>query len=99
MPSPTSVEPCPAASPASSIRVHAADHGWPLLGDPLYGRTPKPLAAIAAQLGRQALHAALLELDHPTTAVRLRFELPLPDDMIAALSRLRGPPPPGRPPS
>ena len=22
------------------IRVHAADHGWPLIGDPLYGRPP-----------------------------------------------------------
>jgi 23S rRNA pseudouridine1911/1915/1917 synthase len=72
------------------IRAHAADHGWPLLGDPLYGRPPKPLAAAAAQLGRQALHAALLELDHPTTAARLRFESPLPDDMAAALSGLRG---------
>jgi len=74
------------------IRVHAADHGWPLLGDPLYGRTPKPLAAIAAELGRQALHAALLELDHPTTGVRLRFESALPDDMVGARSRLRGGP-------
>ena len=72
------------------IRVHAADHGWPLLGDPLYGRTPKQLAAIAAQLGRQALHAALLELDHPTTGARMRFEAPLPDDMVAALAQLRG---------
>ena len=70
------------------IRVHAADHGWPLLGDPLYGRTPKPLAAVAAQLGRQALHAALLELDHPTTAERLRFESPLPADLSRARARL-----------
>ena len=80
------------------IRVHAADHGWPLVGDPLYGRTPRPLAAIAAQLGRQALHAALLELDHPTTGARLRFEAPLPDDLIAALSQLRGTPPSGNDP-
>jgi 23S rRNA pseudouridine1911/1915/1917 synthase len=71
------------------IRVHAADHGWPLLGDPLYGRTPRPLAAIASALGRQALHAALLELDHPITGARLRFESPLPNDLISALSRLR----------
>ena len=71
------------------IRAHAADHGWPLLGDPLYGRPPKPLAAAATRLGRQALHAALLELDHPATAARLRFEAPLPDDMAAALADLR----------
>jgi 23S rRNA pseudouridine1911/1915/1917 synthase len=71
------------------IRVHAADHGWPLLGDPLYGRAPRPLAGIAAQLGRQALHAAVLELDHPVTGARLRFESPLPDDLVQALSDLR----------
>jgi 23S rRNA pseudouridine1911/1915/1917 synthase len=70
------------------IRVHAADHGWPLLGDPLYGRTPRPLAQIAAELGRQALHAAALELDHPATGVRMRFESPLPDDLARARARL-----------
>jgi 23S rRNA pseudouridine1911/1915/1917 synthase len=98
----TVVEPLPGAAVVRfrletgrthQIRVHAADHGWPLLGDPLYGRTPRPLAPIAAQLGRQALHAALLELDHPTTAARMRFESPLPDDLARALSQLRGPPP------
>ena len=66
------------------IRVHAADHGWPLLGDALYGKPPRALAAIATQLGRQALHAALLELEHPTTGARLRFESPLPADLVAA---------------
>jgi 23S rRNA pseudouridine1911/1915/1917 synthase len=71
------------------IRVHAADHGWPLLGDPLYGRTPRRLAAIAGALGRQALHAAVLELDHPVTGARLRFESPLPADLTAALAALR----------
>jgi 23S rRNA pseudouridine1911/1915/1917 synthase len=71
------------------IRVHAADHGWPLLGDALYGRTPKPLAAIAAQLGRQALHAARLELVHPTTSEALHFESEPPADFAAALAALR----------
>jgi 23S rRNA pseudouridine1911/1915/1917 synthase len=70
------------------IRVHAADHGWPLLGDPLYGKAPRPLAPIAAALGRQALHAAVLELDQPTTGARLRFESPLPADLAAALAAL-----------
>jgi 23S rRNA pseudouridine1911/1915/1917 synthase len=72
------------------IRVHAADHGWPLVGDPLYGRTPRGLAPVADALGRQALHAALLELDHPTTGRRLRLEAALPDDLRAALAALRG---------
>jgi len=73
------------------IRVHAADHGWALLGDPLYGRTPPRLAPIAAALGRQALHAARLELDHPVTGVRLHLASPLPADLAAALDRLRAP--------
>jgi 23S rRNA pseudouridine1911/1915/1917 synthase len=95
----TVVEPLPGAAlvrfrletgRTHQIRVHAADHGFPLLGDPLYGKTPRPLAAVAAQLGRQALHATLLELDHPTTAARMRFESELPDDLVTALSQLRG---------
>ncbi len=71
------------------IRVHAADHGWPLLGDQLYGHAPKPFVEIAARLGRQALHAALLELDHPVTGERIRTTSPLPADFQAALDALR----------
>jgi 23S rRNA pseudouridine1911/1915/1917 synthase len=73
------------------IRVHAADHGWPLLGDPLYGKPPRELRALGERLGRQALHAAVLAFDHPATGARLRFESPLPADLAAALAELRGP--------
>jgi 23S rRNA pseudouridine1911/1915/1917 synthase len=94
----TVVEPLPGAAlvrfrletgRTHQIRVHAADHGWPLLGDPLYGRTPRALAAIATALGRQALHAELLALDHPVSGARLRLEAPLPADLAAALAALR----------
>ncbi|MDQ3301524.1 MAG: RluA family pseudouridine synthase [Myxococcota bacterium] len=71
------------------IRVHAADHGWPLLGDPLYGRTPRELAKVAETLGRQALHAAVLELEHPITGAHLRFASPIPADLQATLDTLR----------
>jgi 23S rRNA pseudouridine1911/1915/1917 synthase len=73
------------------IRVHAADHGWPLLGDPVYGPRPRDprLAAIADELGRQALHAARLELDHPLDGEHLTFEAPLPADFERALAALR----------
>jgi 23S rRNA pseudouridine1911/1915/1917 synthase len=71
------------------IRVHAADHGWPLLGDVMYGRAPKPLAPLAKQLGRQALHAAVLAFAHPVTGAPLRFESPLPPDLVAVLEALR----------
>lgn len=71
------------------IRVHAADHGWPLIGDSLYGKPPRELREVSEQLGRQALHAAVLTLDHPATGERLRFESPLPADFVAALAALR----------
>ena len=73
------------------IRVHAADHGWSLVGDPVYGHKPRDarLAEVARALGRQALHAATLAFDHPVTGARLRFEAPLPADMQAALVALR----------
>jgi 23S rRNA pseudouridine1911/1915/1917 synthase len=68
-----------------------ADHGWPLLGDPTYGRTPKDplLAALAKELGRQALHAARLEITHPVTGELLRFATEPPPDMQRLLDRLR----------
>ncbi len=74
------------------IRVHAADHGWPLVGDATYGHKPRPevLAQVARALGRQALHAATLAFDHPVSGARLSFEAPLPEDMQRALAALRG---------
>jgi hypothetical protein len=35
------------------------------------------------------LHAALLELTHPLTGVKVRAESPLPDDLLATLAELR----------
>ncbi len=73
------------------IRVHFADHGWPLLGDQVYGRTPSDrfVAEVAAELGRQALHAARLEITHPVTGAPLKFETPPPPDLQRLLDRLR----------
>jgi 23S rRNA pseudouridine1911/1915/1917 synthase len=64
------------------IRVHAADHGFPLVGDAVYGKK-SPLIA------RQALHAQMLAFAHPVTGERLRFETPPPADFAAALAVLR----------
>lgn len=74
------------------VRVHFADHGAPLLGDPLYGRAPKDpfLRTLGQTLGRQALHAAVLGFTHPISATPVRFESPLPRDMEDALARARG---------
>ena len=74
------------------IRVHMADHGYPLLADPVYGRSPKdPLLREAAiAVGRQALHARVLGFVHPVRGETLRFEVPPPDDFARALALLEG---------
>jgi 23S rRNA pseudouridine1911/1915/1917 synthase len=77
------------------IRVHLAAIGAAVLGDSLYsgrgliepeflGLPPGP-----PLLERQALHAAALELDHPVSGERMRFEAPLPADMERVLAALR----------
>jgi 23S rRNA pseudouridine1911/1915/1917 synthase len=73
------------------IRVHLAEHGHPLLGDPVYGSRPRDprVAEAAAALGRQALHAGVLGFPHPTTGRLLRFEAPAPADLEEAIRRLR----------
>ncbi len=74
------------------IRVHLSEQTkTPILADALYGSVPRDpeLAAVAAELGRQALHAAVLGFTHPVTGRVLRFESPLPPDMQRALDRLR----------
>lgn len=72
------------------IRVHASDHGWPLIGDPVYGHKPRTphLAEVARLLGRPALHAATLGFVHPVTEQPLRFEAPLPSDFVRAHAAL-----------
>lgn len=77
------------------IRVHLAEGGTPVLGDPLYGKPAKDLAlrAIAEQLGHQALHARVLGFVHPVTGSLLRFEAPWPPDLVLAVEALRRLPP------
>lgn len=73
------------------IRVHAAELGHPLVGDPVYGwkRLPEGLSgqfqrAVQALRG-QALHAGVLGFTHPVTGKGLRFETPMPEDMLEVL--------------
>lgn len=73
------------------VRVHMASIGHPLVGDPVYGRTPSRLRPKLSQLhfARQALHAAVLGFIHPVTGAHLRFESKLPADMAGLLVELR----------
>ena len=72
------------------IRVHLAHIDHPLIGDGVYGphfKTkashlgPRGQAALTA-LGRQALHAYLLALEHPKTGDFLHWEAALPEDLL-----------------
>lgn len=63
------------------IRVHMLDLGHPLVGDVLYG------GKLVLGLERQALHAAKLAFEHPTTHAWMSFEAPMPPDLEAALQQ------------
>lgn len=78
------------------IRVHMSHIGYPLVGDPVYGgrfRIPpvasQTLVQTLREFPRQALHARFLELDHPATGVRMKWESPLQEDFLWLLSLLR----------
>jgi len=71
------------------IRVHLAAIGHPLLGDDTYGpgfRTKTALLSEAGQtalgaLSRQALHAYLLTIQHPTSGKEMVFRSELPSEL------------------
>jgi 23S rRNA pseudouridine1911/1915/1917 synthase len=81
------------------LRVHLAAVGAPIVGDKLYGpegvqpfmdyieggMTPE----LEGRVGhaRHALHAAELEIAHPSTGAPMRIESPLPADLAALWER------------
>jgi 23S rRNA pseudouridine1911/1915/1917 synthase len=70
------------------IRVHLAESGHPLVGDPLYGKGRPPLFDLAS--GRFFLHAAAVDLLHPVTRKKLLFQSGLPEDLQGVLRSLTG---------
>lgn len=80
------------------IRVHMTHAGFALVGDQTYGGRRKlpekalsPAAAEAVStFPRQALHAATLGFVHPETGEEMAFEAPMPEDMQALITLLRG---------
>ena len=79
------------------IRVHMAHIGHPLIGDRVYGGAfltkantlPQAAAEAVRAFPRQALHAALLTVEHPSSGEIMRFKAPLPPDMAALADALR----------
>jgi len=76
------------------IRVHMQHIGFPLIGDPMYGRRGCAAGLSEAQrlawqgFRRQALHAGRIEFDHPVSGHPVRVEAPLPGDIRALISIL-----------
>jgi len=75
------------------IRVHCSAISRPIVGDPVYGRRrstqdPVYIQALLAPVRRQMLHAWRLEINHPVTGERMRFESPLPEDMERLIAEL-----------
>jgi len=70
------------------IRVHMAQLGHPLVGDPVYGlrRSGNPLFDA---FPRQALHAFRLGLIHPRTGEAMEWSVPMALDLAALLDVLR----------
>ncbi len=63
------------------IRVHLQSLGFPLVGDPVYGKPH-----LSQVFPRQALHAAQLGLVHPRSGDACTWQASLPDDMRALLA-------------
>jgi 23S rRNA (cytosine1962-C5)-methyltransferase len=61
------VEALPLTGRTHQIRVHAAESGFPILGDTLYGGTPA---------ARVFLHAAEISFTHPATGKLVTFQVP-----------------------
>ena len=76
------------------IRVHLAHLGYPIVGDPTYGRrrtaaraTGVPCAV--SSFSRQALHARRLSLVHPVSGRPLTIESALAPDLRHLVDALR----------
>ena len=75
-----------------------ASIGHPLLGDETYGAGFRTKAALLPQvaqaaltaLGRQALHAHILAVEHPSTGEIMRFQSELPHDLARLRDALAG---------
>jgi 23S rRNA pseudouridine1911/1915/1917 synthase len=71
----------------NQIRIQARLRGHTLVGERRYTYGPDHLRPIS--FDRQALHASRLTFVHPADGREMRFEAPLPDDLVKLVNRLR----------
>lgn len=69
------------------IRVHMKHLGHPVVADPIYGGR-KQIKSDLTWCPRLFLHAQQLEIKHPKTGKTVRFEAPLPQDLVSVLKIL-----------
>jgi 23S rRNA pseudouridine1911/1915/1917 synthase len=77
------------------IRVHMKHIGFPLIGDPQYGKKLPKVPGLSTEVTemittfpRQALHARTLKLVHPHTSRESEYNAPLPEDLTNLLDVL-----------
>jgi 23S rRNA pseudouridine1911/1915/1917 synthase len=78
------------------IRLHLSHLKYPIVGDPVYGGrfgrprgASEPLIDVLEAFKRQALHAATLSFDQPSSGMRLTLQSPIPPDFEHLLDTLR----------
>lgn len=69
------------------IRIHLAEIGHPVVGDPVY--RPRSLLRFPVSFHRQALHAQALGFVHPVSGEALRVEAPIAPDLAGLIEELR----------
>ena len=80
----TLLEARPKTGRTHQIRVHLAWHGYPIVGDSVYGLRHQRLLRY-----RHFLHAARLGFVHPATGESVTFTAPLPHQLERLLVQLR----------
>jgi 23S rRNA pseudouridine955/2504/2580 synthase len=72
------------------IRVHLANQGHPIVGDPKYGdfALNRQMARGEHRFARMFLHARHLAFDHPASGERIELEAPLPPECETLLEQL-----------
>lgn len=84
------------------IRVHLGHAGFPIVGDPMYGRRGSPAGLSDEQreawrgFRRQALHAAKLAFPHPGDGREVAVEAPMPEDFRRLIEALEPVLPPAK---
>jgi len=92
----TLVEVKPKTGRTHQIRVHFAESGHPIVGDPLYGgrqwiqKLPPFLQEGVGLLNHQALHAWRLKFQHPVTGKQMEFEAEIPRDLRKIIESSEG---------